>query len=89
MFPVGKLAANPFGLYDLHGNVWEWCWDCHGEYATAAVSDPAGPVGAGSRVLRGGSVGNSAPDVRSANRNTNLPVYRTSIYGFRAARTYP
>ena len=50
-----ELSANPFGLYDLYGNVWEWCWDWHGEYAAETVSDPTGSAAGSGRVLRGGA----------------------------------
>ena len=84
--PVGKKAANALGLFDLHGNVWEWCQDRHGPYTTTAV-DPVGPSQGSDRLLRGGAFGNYSSYVRSAYRNSNLPTNR-NYYGFRIVRTF-
>jgi formylglycine-generating enzyme required for sulfatase activity len=80
---VGELPANPFGLYDLYGNVWEWCWDWHGEYTARAVSDPTGAAAGSGRVLRGGAFDFHASYCRSAFRNDYHPMYRSLSYGFR------
>jgi serine/threonine protein kinase/formylglycine-generating enzyme required for sulfatase activity len=86
--PVGKLAANPFGLLDMYGNVWEWCWDRHAHYDSSPVPDPTGPKGGVDRVLRGGTFKDEASFARSANRPGNDPSSRDSTYGFRVARSY-
>jgi len=84
---VGDLPANPFGLFDLYGNVWEWCWDWHGEYAAGATSDPSGSAAGALRILRGGAFNNSPSFVRSAYRDPIHPTIRFPNHGFRVART--
>ncbi len=84
--PVGELGANQFGLHDMHGNVWEWCWDWHGEYAAAVASDPTGPAAGIRRVLRGGAFIYLPKATRCAFRNHYVPTYRFSDFGFRVAR---
>ena len=83
--PVGTLKANPLGLYDMHGNVWEWCEDRYdaGYYAKAPNVDPPGPATGKDRVLRGGSWDSNPQACRSANRRSSDPPYRCSFYGFR------
>jgi formylglycine-generating enzyme required for sulfatase activity len=70
---VGKFAANAWGLYDMHGNVWEWCWDWYGDYAPGGRNNPEGPAAPGSedlyRVARGGSWDKSIQYLRSAYRD--------------------
>jgi formylglycine-generating enzyme required for sulfatase activity len=84
--PVGQKLANAFGLYDMHGNVLEWCWDGYARYDAKPAVDPVGPLKAALRVIRGGSWRNNPRDCRSANRNRSAPVYRLSDLGFRVAR---
>jgi formylglycine-generating enzyme required for sulfatase activity len=86
----GSKLPNGWGLFDVHGNVSEWCHDRYGPFGSeAALSDPLGPAQGTTRVLRGGSFFHLAPNARSAHRNNNNPVNRNYPYGFRVARTYP
>jgi formylglycine-generating enzyme required for sulfatase activity len=81
--PVGRFPANPWGLYDMHGNVWQWCQDWHGGYLQKDVTDPQGAKLGTNRVLRGGSWGSHPLFCRSANRNFSGPENRTEFYGLR------
>jgi formylglycine-generating enzyme required for sulfatase activity len=89
--PVGSFPANPFGLYDMNGNVFQWVEDCYADsYKDAPVDGTARPVvcdANASRVLRGGSWTNFPGILRSAYRNYYTPDYRLYDVGFRAART--
>ncbi len=86
--PVGSYPPNAWGLYDMHGNVWEWCNDWYDDYSTSAQTNPKGPSEESKdygsfRVLRGGSWGDGAQDCRSAYRGSNYPVNSDFNLGFR------
>ena len=84
---VGTKKPNGWGLYDMHGNVWEWCLDWYASsLGTAAVTDPKGASSGSYRVLRGGSWNYSAGYCRSANRYFNSPSYANNNLGFRLSR---
>jgi formylglycine-generating enzyme required for sulfatase activity len=81
--PVGGKAPNPWGLYDMHGNVWEWCLDWKAVYSGGSVTDPKGSISGSAHVLRGGSWFNLAWNCRSANRDFNFPDLLIGNRGFR------
>ena len=85
---VGSYKPNAFGIYDMHGNVWEWCNDWKADYPAVAVTDPKGPAMGTHRVLRGGSFYGNALGARSSFRfNSCSPTFRYYNIGFRLART--
>jgi serine/threonine protein kinase len=84
--PAGTKRANPWGLFDMHGNVAEWVWDYYAAYPGGEVTDPTGPDEGSQRVIRGGSWRDIAERCRSAARDRSTPVDRDHI-GFRLART--
>ncbi len=85
---VGAKRANPWGLYDMHGNVYEWVWDWYGPYGAQAATNPTGPEEGSSRVLRGGSFVVGPRLLRSARRGRYQPVGRdlSWVSGVRCAR---
>jgi formylglycine-generating enzyme required for sulfatase activity len=84
--PVGQKRANEWGLRDMHGNVWEWCWDWFGDYTDGEQADPIGPLSGNLRVLRGGSFIDGPGILRSAFRVWDEPGGRGVNFGFRCAR---
>ncbi|MDE0867344.1 MAG: formylglycine-generating enzyme family protein [Rubripirellula sp.] len=82
--PVGGKLPNAWGLYDMHGNAWEWCQD-RWDYPSGAVTDPTGPSSGSDRVYRGGSWYYTAGYCRSAHRYRHDPWYRSSNIGFRVS----
>ena len=83
---VGTKEPNGWGLYDMHGNVWESVQDWLGGYASGSVSDPGGAASGSLRMYRGGSWNNQAGHVRSAYRNADAPSVRSETRGFRVVR---
>jgi formylglycine-generating enzyme required for sulfatase activity len=83
---VGSFPPNLWGIYDMHGNVYEWCWDWYGEYSKRMQTSPIGPSYGKNRVLRGGSWYNKKQCLRSAYRYNSTASYRSSFVGFRLVR---
>ena len=84
-FPVGQLQPNAWGLYDMAGNVWEWCWDYYGVYPGGSVTDPQGTSSSSLRAYRGGGWDSDGQYCRSASRRDRDPASAVRHIGFRVA----
>ena len=82
--PVGSFAANGYGLYDMAGNVWQWCWDWYGSYSIGSQTDPRGPTSGSNRVFRGGCWFDYAFSCRTAYRYYFDPTIYDNGFGFRS-----
>ena len=87
--PVDSFTPNGYGIFNMSGNVWEWCWDWYGNYSAGSQTDPRGAPSGSERVLRGGGWGGHATDCRVAHRDRSYPTNGGDNYslGFRIARS--
>jgi formylglycine-generating enzyme required for sulfatase activity len=84
--PVGMKAPNSLGIYDMSGNIYEWCWDWYGAYSSGAQTDPEGVASGSNRVSRGGCWYKGYQPPRSATRSSDPPSFRENTVGFRLLR---
>jgi len=84
--PVGTKEPNGLGVYDMSGNVWEWCWDRSGNYDSMSLTNPVGPILGKYRIIRGGSWSNTSSNVRCLYRSNGQPYFNRSNIGFRIIR---
>lgn len=84
---VAQKKPNSWGLYDMHGGVWEWCADWYGPYSSEAVTDPGGPLDGAERTMRGGGIADTARSCRSANRHSLRPDVEFNNIGLRIVRS--
>ena len=84
--PVGQLSPNELGIYDMSGNVYEWCWDIYEPHKTSAVKNPAGAASGDKRIIKGGSWGLGGYNCRSAYRQPFDPVRRSHSIGMRIVK---